>query len=117
MTLWCRQSEKPIVLLIDEIDSLIGDTLISVLRQLQAGYDTRPAGFPQSIILCGVRNVQDYRIHSSREKTIITGGSAFNIRAASLRLGDFDQSEMERVYCQHTAETGQSFTQEALAEL
>lgn len=117
LTLWCRQSEKPIVLLIDEIDSLIGDTLISVLRQLRAGYDTRPAGFPQSIILCGVRNVQDYRIHSSREKTIITGGSAFNIRAASLRLGDFDQTEMERVYHQHTEETGQIFTPEAVAEL
>lgn len=117
LSLWTRQSEKPLVLLIDEIDSLIGDTLISVLRQLRAGYDKRSDGFPQSIILCGVRNVQDYRIHSSREKTIITGGSAFNIRAASLRLGDFDQSEMERVYCQHTEATGQSFTQEALAEL
>ncbi|MBV7332223.1 ATP-binding protein [Chloroflexi bacterium TSY] len=40
LTLWCRQSEKPIVLLIDEIDSLIGDTLISVLRQLRGGYDS-----------------------------------------------------------------------------
>ena len=67
--------QQPKVLIIDEIDSLIGDTLISVLRQLRAGYDKRPDSFPQSVILCGVRDVRDYRIHSSAEKTIITGGS------------------------------------------
>jgi hypothetical protein len=55
-------------LLVDEIDSLVGDTLISVLRQLRSGYDRRPHSFPQSIILCGIRDVRDYRIHSSAEK-------------------------------------------------
>ena len=30
------------MLLVDEIDSLIGDTLLSVLRQLRAGYEQRP---------------------------------------------------------------------------
>jgi predicted AAA+ superfamily ATPase len=34
---WSVQSEKPIVLFIDEVDSLIGDTLISLLRQLRSG--------------------------------------------------------------------------------
>ena len=34
-----------------------GDTLISVLRQLRARHDRRPAGFPQSVVLCGVRDV------------------------------------------------------------
>ncbi len=56
---WSLESDKPLVLLIDEIDSLIGDTLISVLRQLRAGYDMRPDMFPQSVILCGVRDVRD----------------------------------------------------------
>ena len=45
--------------------------------------------FPQSLILCGVRDLQDYRIQSTNEKAVITGGSAFNIKAKSLRLGDF----------------------------
>lgn len=115
LTEWARHSPKPLVLLIDEIDSLIGDTLISVLRQLRSGYDKRPDGFPQSIVLCGVRDVRDYRIHSSAEKTIITGGSAFNIKAESLRLYNFTQPEVETLYAQHTAETGQPFTAEALA--
>jgi AAA-like domain len=115
LTRWAEESPKPIVLLMDEIDALIGDTLISVLRQLRAGYDKRPLHFPQSIILCGVRDVRDYRIHSDKEKTIITGGSAFNIKAESLRLGDFTQTEMGILYQQHTEETGQIFLPETLA--
>ncbi len=117
LTQWCEQSDKPIVLLIDEIDSLIGDTLISVLRQLRAGYDKRPAAFPQSILLCGVRDVRDYRIHSSRQQEIITGGSAFNVKAKSLRLGNFDQAEVSRLYEQHTEETGQPFAEGVLPEV
>ena len=113
---WAEQSAKPLILLIDEIDSLVGDTLIALLRQLRAGYSRRPAAFPQSVVLCGVRDIRDYRIHSSREKSIITGGSAFNVKAESLRLGDFSQSEVARLYQQHTEETGQVFTAEALAK-
>lgn len=109
LTLWCQQDEKPVVLFIDEVDSLVGDTLISLLRQLRSGYTLRPAMFPQSIILCGVRDVRDYRIHSDIEKTVITGGSAFNIKAASLRLGNFAGDEIKRLYHRHTEETGQPF--------
>jgi hypothetical protein len=109
---WCRQSEKPVVLFIDEIDSLVGDTLISVLRQLRSGYTIRPGMFPQSIILCGVRDVRDYRIHSDKDKSIITGGSAFNVKAESLRLGNFSPEEIKGLYLQHTAQTGQLFNNE-----
>ncbi len=111
---WCEASSLPTVLLIDEIDALVGDTLITVLRQLRAGYDTRPAYFPSTVILCGVRDVRDYRIHSSQSQEIITGGSAFNIKAASLRLGDFSQADVGRLLQQHTAETGQVFEPAAL---
>jgi AAA-like domain len=104
---------RPLILMIDEIDALIGDTLISVLRQIRAGYADRPHAFPQSIILCGVRDVRDYRIHSSATKEIITGGSAFNIKAKSIRLGNFDEAEVNELYQQHTVATGQVFTTEA----
>ena len=39
---WAAADAKPLVLLIDEIDALIGDTLIAVLRQLRSGYAHRP---------------------------------------------------------------------------
>jgi hypothetical protein len=111
---WCDAADLPTVLLIDEIDALVGDLLITVLRQLRAGYPNRPGAFPQSVILCGVRDVRDYRIHSGQSQTIITGGSAFNIKAASLRLGDFTHREILALYAQHTAETGQLFEPAAL---
>ncbi len=111
---WCLNDPKPLVLLIDEIDALVGDTLISVLRQLRAGYDMRPAAFPQSVILCGVRDVRDYRIHSDSAGEVITGGSAFNIKAESLRLGDFDEADMRALLGQHADQTGQAFTEGAL---
>ena len=114
LTRWCMADPRPLVLLIDEVDSLIGDTLISLLRQLRAGYERRPSGFPQSIVLCGVRDVRDYRIHSSSENAAIAGGSAFNVRAESLRLGDFTETDVHALLAQHTVETGQAFTPEAL---
>ena len=111
---WSQADPRPLALFIDEIDSLIGDSLISVLRQLRAGYDQRPGAFPQSVVLCGVRDVHDYRIHSSSENAAIAGGSAFNVRAASLRLGDFTEAETRALIARHTEETGQAFTSEAL---
>ncbi len=111
---WAESDARPLVLLIDEIDALVGDTLLSVLRQLRAGYDERPDGFPQSVILCGVRDVRDYRIRSTRENAVVTGGSAFNIKAESLRLGDFSATEVRALLAQHTAETGQPWTVDAL---
>ena len=112
---WAEADPTPLVLLIDEIDTLIGDTLIAVLRQLRAGYDERPGGFPQSVILCGVRDVRDYRIYSAAQDAVIAGGSAFNVKAASLRLGDFAEPEVRELLAQHTAETGQRFAAAALA--
>ncbi len=114
---WAAADPKPLVLMIDEIDALIGDTLLAVLRQLRAGYPERPRRFPQSVILCGVRDVRDYRIRSSAENAIIAGGSAFNIRAESLRLGDFSRAEVESLLAQHTEETGQAFTEEARRDI
>ena len=106
---WSAADTKPLVLLLDEIDAMIGDSLISVLRQLRASYFLRPAEFPQSVILCGVRDVRDYRIFSAKDQNYTSGGSAFNIKAESLRLGDFAKAEVHALLAQHTAETGQEF--------
>ena len=103
---WAEAAPRPLVLLIDEIDTLVGDSLLSVLQQLRAGYPDRPARFPQSVVLCGLRDVRDYRMGAS--------GSPFNIVAESLRLGDFSRAETLALLGQHTAETGQAFAPEAL---
>ena len=110
---WCRADPTPLVLLVDEIDSLVGDTLLSVLRQLRAGYEQRHEGFPQSVVLCGVRDIRDYRIRSSTGE-VIAGGSPFNVAAKSLRMGDFTEAETRALMAQHTEETGQRFSSSAL---
>ncbi|MBU0763900.1 MAG: hypothetical protein KJ607_03590 [Bacteroidetes bacterium] len=53
---------KPIVLLIDESDSLYDDVLVSLLRQLRDGFQSRPMYFPASIALVGLRDIRDYRL-------------------------------------------------------
>ena len=113
---WSQANPKPSVLLLDEVDALVGDTLISLLRQIRAGYNQRPLGFPQSIVLCGVRDVRDYRMQQP-DGEIITGGSAFNIKAKSLRMGNFSQIETRDLLLQHTSETGQKFAESIFPEL
>lgn len=113
---WARASAKPTVLLLDEVDALVGDTLISLLRQIRAGYAQRPDFFPQSIVLCGVRDVRDYRMRQDGAE-VITGGSAFNIKAKSLRMGNFTQEQTRRLWLQHTEETGQAFEEAIFPEL
>ncbi len=103
---WAEAAPQPLVLLIDEIDTLTGDSLLSVLQQLRAGYPGRPERFPQSVVLCGMRDVRDYRMGAA--------GSPFNIAAESLRLGDFAREETMTLLRQHTEETGQAFASEAL---
>lgn len=66
---WSESSGQPLVLVLDEIDTLQGDSLISVLRQLRGGYDLRPLHPPRSVVPCGVRDVRDYRIFWSRKRT------------------------------------------------
>jgi hypothetical protein len=111
---WSHNTDKPIILFIDEIDSLVGDTLISVLRQLRAGYPNRPEYFPQSVCLIGVRDVRDYRIWSDEDKSMVLGGSAFNIKAESLTLPNFSLDQVRMLYQQHSNDTGQQFTDEAI---
>jgi type II secretory pathway predicted ATPase ExeA len=111
---WAEFSSRPIVLFIDEIDSLQDEALISMLRQLRDGYALRPHNFPQSIGLIGLRDVRDYKVAAGGSERLNTA-SPFNIKVRSLTLRDFNAAEVEELYQQHTQETGQVFTPEAIA--
>ena len=103
---WAKASPRPLVILIDEIDILQDETLISVLRQLRSGYPDRPQSFPQSLALIGVRDVRDYKVASGGSNRLNTA-SPFNIKVESLTLSNFTQADVAELYGQHTAETGQ----------
>ncbi|MCP4753264.1 MAG: ATP-binding protein [Proteobacteria bacterium] len=111
---WTAELPKPLVVFMDEVDSLIGDSLISVLRQLRSGYANRPQGFPHAMCLIGLRDIRDYRIFSSDAKRYVVGGSAFNIKEKSILLDNFTPDQVRRLYLQHTEATGQKFAEDAL---
>ncbi len=110
---WSERCSRPVVLFLDEIDALVDDTLLSVLDQLHAGYTSRPDHFPHSVALIGLRDVRDYE---TRQDGSSRAGSSspFNIKLESLLLRDFTAGEVAELYAQHTAETGQRFTDEAV---
>ncbi|MCB9761007.1 MAG: ATP-binding protein [Alphaproteobacteria bacterium] len=113
---WADACPRPLVLIFDEIDALQGPALHNTLSQLRDGYntrDTRP--FPHAVILCGLRDVRDYRAAAGADPDRMGTSSPFNIKMASWRLGDFTEAELAELYSQHTADTGQVFTPEALA--
>ena len=112
---WVQASPRPLVLFLDEIDTLKGATLESVLRQLRAGYNDRPKNFPWSLALFGMRDVRDYRYSGAANRS--SGGSPFNIKDASLTLRSFTAEEVAELVAQHTAETGQAFSAQAVARI
>ena len=101
-------------MLIDEVDALIGDGLLSVLRQLRSGYNFRPGSFPKSVALIGVRDVRNYRIYSKEKKDYILGGSAFNIKETAIKLSYFSEDDVVALFKQHTDATGQEMEADAL---
>jgi hypothetical protein len=111
---WAVHSDRPLVIFIDEIDSLQNETLLSVLRQLRDGYPTRPKSFPQSVGLIGLRDVRDYKVASGGSDRLNTA-SPFNVKVKSLTLRDFNLEEVSTLYEQHTSDTGQRFMPEAIA--
>lgn len=111
---WAQASERPLVIFIDEIDSLQNEALISFLRQLRDGYPNRPQNFPLSLGLIGLRDVRDYKVASGGSERLNTS-SPFNIKVSSITLRDFNASEVQELYQQHTDDTGQVFTAEAIS--
>jgi type II secretory pathway predicted ATPase ExeA len=113
---WAEVSPRPLVIFIDEIDSLQNETLLMVLRQLRNGYPSRPRAFPQSVGLIGLRDVRDYKVASGGSDRLDTA-SPFNIKVESLTLRDFTAVEVSELCSQHTLDTGQIFTPEALQRI
>jgi hypothetical protein len=110
---WAATSARPLVVFLDEIDALRNGVLVAVLRQLRSGYRRRPTEFPWSLALIGLRDVRDYKV-ASEDSDHLGSASPFNIKSRSLTLRGFTRDEVADLYAQHTAETGQPFTTDAV---
>jgi hypothetical protein len=111
---WALACPLPLALFFDEVDALRGKSLLSFLAQVREGFTARPFAFPQSVALCGLRDVRDYRVASGRDPEVIGSTSPFNVTVKSYRLADFTLGQVADLYGQHTAETGQEFTPDAV---
>ena len=106
----CRAIGKPVVVFFDEADCLVGDALISFLRQLRDGYvNRRMIPFPKSIALVGMLDVRDYKAQIRPDGQSLGQISQFNIIAEDMLIPNFTESDIAALYAQHTAETGQRF--------
>jgi hypothetical protein len=111
---WAMRCPRPLVLVFDEIDSLAGESLSSVLSQIREGFSLRPDSFPSSVALCGMRHLRDYKTAAGSAAPGEFGrGSPFN-SAVTYRLANFTVPEVAALYAQHTADTGQEFTPDAV---
>ena len=106
---------KPLVVLFDEVDVLQDQAMISFLRQLRGGFARRGIGqFPVSVALVGMRDLRDYLVQS-KDGVALNPGSPFNIKQDSVTLSNFSQNDIITLADQHSADTGQRFSSEALA--
>ncbi len=114
---WAKSQSKPIVLLLDEVDSLWDDVLVSLLRQMRDGFQLRPVGFPQSIALVGLRDIREYKLKARGDNPSLGSGSPFNVKAKSFLLPVFSKVDVHHLLQQHTESTGQVFPEEVQAQL
>jgi hypothetical protein len=105
---------KPLVVLFDEVDVLQDQALVSFLRQLRGGFADRGIGrFPVSVALVGMRDLRDY-LMKSKDGVPLNPGSPFNIKQDSVSLANFSLTDVHELVAQHSTETGQIFSDEAM---
>jgi hypothetical protein len=114
---WCAACPRPVVLLLDEIDAVRGQSLIAVLRQLRAMFPDRPGRAPWSVMLSGLRDVREYKTASGGDGGRLGTASPFNVKVESLTFSTFTDDEVRGLLAQHTAETGQPFEDAAVARV
>ncbi|MDR1065028.1 MAG: AAA-like domain-containing protein, partial [Oscillospiraceae bacterium] len=115
LVLFCKLLDKPLIILFDEADCLSEGTLISFLRQLRDGYNSRSSyPFVHSIALVGMRNIRDFKARVRPDSETLGSASPFNIVTESLTLKNFTTDEIRALYKQHTDETGQIFEEGAI---
>jgi hypothetical protein len=69
-----------------------------VLRQLRDGFTAHRQAFPASVVLCGLRDVRDYKAAAGGDPSRLGTASPFNIAVESLRIGDFTADEVATLF-------------------
>ena len=104
-------ADKPLVVVLDEVDCLANNPFGRMLRQIRMGFQSKPEQpFPHGMVLAGMRSLRDHDVATGGDGS----GSPFNI-VKYVTVGNFTRDEVARLYARHTEETGQPFSDEAVA--
>lgn len=115
LSLLAEKAGKPLVVFFDEVDGLTEGTAVTFLRELRDGYITRETvPFPSSVAICGMMDIRDMKAKVRPHSDTLGSKSPFNVIAEDFTLRNFTKEEVERLYAQHTAATGQVFESGAL---
>lgn len=117
LNMWAEKNPKPLALFIDEADTLPEPVFPSLLRQLIAGFEDRPHGFPHSIILTGVRDIRNYRFQKKQDKHSDLKGLPFDIKTESFFMHGFTPAETSALLDKHSKLSGQVFSPEIKREI
>lgn len=109
LRVWAQSCPRPLVVLLDDFDAVTGRAMLSVTAQLRADFAYRPRNFPASVVLCGLHDVRGYEVPPGPAPDV-----PFNVIEAKYRMADFTRDQVAELYGQHTADTGQHFTDEAI---
>jgi hypothetical protein len=114
---WAVKCPLPLVLFLDldGIGMMWGSTSFTgMVGQLRDGFSDRPDAFPSSIVLCRREDVRHYQAASGDDPSQLETAGPFSPAVESIRVGNFTSSDVQALYGQHTEETGQEFTPEAV---
>jgi len=116
---WSVRCPRPLVLLLDFGASGMmwdGESSISLLRQLRDGFSDRPGAFPASIVLCGPDPADARRLGtpSGDDPSRLETAGPLGLWTKSVTVGNFTFGDVQALYRQHTEESGQQLTPEAV---
>ncbi|MDR2353361.1 MAG: ATP-binding protein [Deltaproteobacteria bacterium] len=109
----CSSLDKPVILFIDEVETLQGKVLKSFLDQIRCGFVMRNRfNFPHSLGLVAMRDLEDLRLEHTSAKRASLLASPFNI-ARDLYLPNFSFADINKLYEMHVVTTGQIIEDQA----
>lgn len=108
---WSQALDKPLIVILDDIDLISQSTLSLMLSQIRDGFQFRPQHFPQSFIFIGQFDVgKKVKRTLQEDQPQSKVHTPFNIVAKSFDLLLFTKLEVRYLLDQHTEDTGQEFS-------
>lgn len=103
LSAFAQECPRPIVLLIDGLDTLSRDVRMSVIRQIRAGKPRRPRGFPWAIGIASLRDPRELDSPTQGPTSAAVPTSSMSLEAEVIPLPPFTREHVGQL-CESLAE-------------